>query len=84
MIDAARKAKINWQCRRGMLELDLVLNPFVQNELDGLNEQQINTLERLLEEADPVLYSWLMNSSDPDDKELTDLVELIRRHGHTR
>lgn len=84
MIDPGRKAKITWQCRRGMLELDLILNPFIKNELDQLNDSQLNAFETLLEEIDPVLYSWLMGSTDPDTRELLSIVEHIRRHAATR
>lgn len=84
MIDSARRAKLTWQCRRGMLELDLILNPFVHNHLDLLNEAQLQTFEAMLNQADPVLYSWLMDSSDPDNKEMFDLVELVRRYTDTR
>jgi len=84
MLDPTRKAKITWQCRRGMLELDLVLNPFIQSGLDKLDEQQIQLFETLLEQADPVLYSWLMGSTQPEDEELASLVEHIRRHAAPR
>ncbi|MFC3909275.1 succinate dehydrogenase assembly factor 2 [Legionella dresdenensis] len=82
MIEAARKAKIKWQCRRGMLELDLILNRFIDNKLDNLAEPQILSFEKLLLTPDPELYSWLIDSHFPTDKEMLSIVELVKLHSH--
>lgn len=79
MILASKKAKLKWQCRRGMLELDLLLKSFIEGELDNLTEIELDTLDSLLSQPDPVLYDWLMGSSSPEDKELSSLVEFIRQ-----
>jgi antitoxin CptB len=52
--------RIRWQCRRGMLELDLVLNRFVEQELDGLDSGQLQVFRELLNEQDPMLLAWIM------------------------
>lgn len=80
MTDSARIAKITWQCRRGMLELDLILLPFLNNGLNQLSEKELALFESLLTNSDPVIYSWLMGSTVPEEEELRDLVELVRRH----
>ncbi|QRN03947.1 hypothetical protein GH742_08710 [Legionella sp. MW5194] len=77
MMDAARKAKLTWQCRRGMLELDLLLNQFLNRQLDQLNEEQIAQFEILLQQPDPVLYSWLMGSV-PANRDVEDIVRRIQ------
>ena len=82
MISTASKAKIIWQCRRGMLELDLMLNRFVSEHLDELNEQQVARFEQLLTYPDPDIYLWLMGSEVPYEQELIDIVAFIRRHYH--
>lgn len=75
------KAKLIWQCRRGMLELDLILSRFIEKALDKLTAQQITTFETLLHATDPELYAWFMGHDCPNDKELAELVALIRLHG---
>jgi antitoxin CptB len=84
MMDRASKiAKLKWQCRRGMLELDLALQGFVEKRLNSLTEKELTSLEILLNTADPILYEWLMGRSSPEDKELSSLVEYIRSaHTH--
>lgn len=79
MIHPSRKAKLKWQCRRGMLELDLILLPFVNNNLDQLTEAQFDAFELLLSNSDPVLYAYLMGTEIPADREQILIVELIQR-----
>lgn len=83
MIDPARKAKLKWQCRRGMLELDLILLPFIDNRLDNLTEEQFDAFESLLSNSDPELYAWLMGTEKPADREQLSIVEFIQRHNKT-
>lgn len=80
MNDLARKAKIRWQCRRGMLELDLLLTGFINKNLDSLQEQQLAAFEKLLAVSDPQLYSWLMAETSPHEQELLAIVKFIQMH----
>ncbi len=77
---AAQKARVRWQCRRGMLELDLLLARFVEKYLDELAEAQLMVFDRLLMAEDPVLYAWLMGHEKPLDQELLTFVDFIRLH----
>lgn len=79
-----RKAKINWHCRRGMLELDLIFERFVRQQLDLLSAEQLITLETLLAQPDPDLYAWLMGYEKPEQKDLADLVTFIRLHDNAQ
>lgn len=78
MSSSARKAKIKWHCRRGMLELDLLLNKFAESHLDSLLEEQLTSFENLLSVSDPELYSWLMGTTSPAEQELASIVTLIQ------
>ena len=49
-----------WASRRGMLELDLILQPFVENSYDSLEEDDQLRFEALLEREDQQLFMWLM------------------------
>ena len=80
MITSQRKAKINWHCRRGMLELDLILERFSKRHLDILDDEQLTTFEHLLDSPDPDLYAWLMGYERPEAKELVDFVAFIQLH----
>ena len=78
MISSTQKAKLTWHCRRGMLELDLILQKFLAERLDDMSAGQLSAFENLLNEADPDLYSWLMGYATPTDKELAEIVTTIR------
>ncbi|HRD71044.1 MAG TPA: succinate dehydrogenase assembly factor 2 [Legionella sp.] len=77
-MDVREKARLTWHCRRGMLELDLILQRFMDAKIDELNEQELNSFDLLLNYTDPELFSWLMGHTDPEDKALYDIVTLIR------
>lgn len=78
MINPQRKAKINWHCRRGMLELDLIFQRFIKDALETMTEEQLTVFEDLLTYPDPDLYAWLMGYEKPTSKELLDIVAFIK------
>lgn len=71
------KARLKWACRRGMLELDVLFIPFVDEAYDDLSTQQQFTFERLLTGQDPELFAWFMGHETCEDKELNAMVQLI-------
>ncbi len=71
------KPRLRWACRRGMLELDVLFMPFVEEAYDGLTDQQKDTFERLLEQQDPELFSWFMGHKVCEDEELNTMVQFI-------
>jgi antitoxin CptB len=70
--------RIRWHCRRGMLELDLVLNAFVEQHLENLAPAQLDTLRRILESPDPELLDLVMGHSDPETTAELELIALMR------
>ncbi len=72
--------KVLWACRRGMLELDLVLLPFVENVYPTLAEEDKNLFYTLLDQEDQDLFVWFMKREDPEDKELYRIVDIIRKN----
>lgn len=83
MISPQHKAKIKWHCRRGMLELDLLLNQFLTRYFDDLTEEQVGSFEQLLEFSDPELYAVLLGNKQPEDRNLKEIVKLIKFHHHS-
>lgn len=71
------KPRLRWACRRGMLELDVLLMPFVDEAYDNLPEKEKLTFERLLECQDPELFAWFMGHEVCEDKEINALVQFI-------
>ncbi|MFC4701852.1 succinate dehydrogenase assembly factor 2 [Glaciecola siphonariae] len=77
MFEAKRIARLKWACRRGMLELDVLFLPFVEQAFDELSEHQQLTFERLLTCDDPDLFAWFMGHKPCQDPELSEMVQLV-------
>ncbi|MCL1079884.1 succinate dehydrogenase assembly factor 2 family protein [Parashewanella spongiae] len=71
-------ARVRWACRRGMLELDVIFQPFVDQHYENLNDIDKHTLVRLLECEDPELFAWFMGHEECPDKELAKMIVTVR------
>lgn len=60
-----------------MLELDLMLVPFVEQRFLELDEQQQQNYIRLLTCEDMDLFAWLLDRQPPEDPELNAIVRAI-------
>ena len=74
----SERSRLAWSCRRGMLELDLLLQGFIERGFDKLNERQVEVFERLLAAQDQTLIEWLMERETPDEKEFIPTIAAIR------
>jgi antitoxin CptB len=74
----AEVARLRWQCRRGMLELDLLLNRFLETGFARLDTIGRADFVRLLGYQDQIIYDWLMGQAVPADATLRQLVAGIR------
>jgi antitoxin CptB len=72
------KARLQWRCRRGMLELDLLLQPFVEKAYDNLSEKQKQQFNALLDFQDQELLECLMLQKRPEDERLNDIISKVR------
>ena len=70
------KDQIKWRCRRGVLELDVILTRFLEQKYDGLSEDELKKFYALLELPDPLLQQWLIYGEMPDES-FKKIVELI-------
>ncbi|HEX7035769.1 MAG TPA: succinate dehydrogenase assembly factor 2 [Pseudomonadales bacterium] len=70
--------RLEWRSRRGMLELELALAPFVAKRLGSLSAGERASYARLLEHDDWDIFDWVQGRSVPDDPELAAIVRQIR------
>ena len=75
----AVSGQLLWRCRRGMKELDLLLERFARARLPLADAQQHRRFEALLELPDPVLAAYLLGGEAPEP-ELGSLVAQIRTY----
>jgi antitoxin CptB len=63
-----------------MLELDLVLMPFLENVYPTLAQEDKERYWQLLECEDQDMFGWFMRREDPEDIQLKRIVEIVRRN----
>jgi antitoxin CptB len=71
------KNRLKWASRRGMLELDLILQPFVEDHYANLAEDDRLRFEVLLEMEDQQLFAWFMQREQPQDPQMQRIVNLL-------
>ena len=77
------QSRLTWACRRGMKELDVLLQPFVKNKYESLSKQDQETFEELLSFEDPVLFAWFMKEEKCDNPKLNAMLYTIREQRYT-
>ena len=75
---ANNSTNYRWQCRRGMLELDLLLNNFVDKKVEVLTQQQKKSFELLLSYPDQTLLDLLLGNTVSSDPSISTLVRQIQ------
>ena len=70
-------SKARWRCRRGMRELDLVLEAFLREEFETLSETDKARFEELLDQPDPVILAWLRGECRSEGNPLAGLLGRI-------
>ncbi|MBI3937651.1 MAG: succinate dehydrogenase assembly factor 2 [Betaproteobacteria bacterium] len=70
--------RIRWHCRRGMLELDLLLQAFLDRHFEHLSAQELAILTELLEYPDNDLLDLVTRRAEPCEERLSLLLNLIR------
>lgn len=76
--------QLKWACRRGMLELDVLLGNFLTEAYPKLSTDQQNLFERFLSNNDQDLFIWLTGKEICPNTHFAQMIELIRHHAHTR
>ena len=73
----AEARRLLWRCRRGMKELDVLLERFAKERLPTASPEERRMFERLLQLPDPVLVDYLLGQVIPADAELAQLLECV-------
>lgn len=77
-------AQLSWACRRGMLELDVLLGNFLKEAYSDLPNTKKELFVELLSYSDPELFAWLMGREKPKKDGLIIITEAIRQHAQSR
>lgn len=75
--DQAELGRLRWRSRRGMRELDVLFNRYLDHAWAEDPEQQRGIFLRLLDCEDDKLWRWFMGYEDVPDAELRAFVRRI-------
>jgi antitoxin CptB len=74
----AHTRRLLWHCRRGMKELDVLLERYVREALNGASPEEWGALDELLALPDPALAGYLLGREVPAEPRMAHLVGRIR------
>ena len=80
LVEAVPQSRLKWHCRRGMLELDLLLNAFLDNAYPDLSDDEKTHFKLMLDYPDQTLFDLLMGNMKSSDREVQRLVHKINQH----
>lgn len=77
-------SRLQWACRRGMLELDVILGNFLNQAYPALALDDKKLFIELLASSDPELFAWFLGQTEPHDIKLVKIVKMVRNHARSR
>lgn len=78
MVDRAEVARLRWRCRRGMRELDLLMEAWLEHHYCDSAPAMQAAFRQLVDTPDPRLLGWLTGRDRPEDPQTAQLVDAIR------
>jgi antitoxin CptB len=76
---AAPRSAMRWRMRRGMKELDVLLERYCAGRLESAPPAEQRQLAQLLEREDPEILQWVLQQA-PVPEEFADVIGQLRRH----
>ena len=70
--------RLRWQCRRGLLELDLVLERFLEKYGDRLQGEHLSSFRTLLTHTDNEIWNLIRAHTECSDARFAELVLWMR------
>lgn len=71
--------KLRWRCRRGMRELDQLLERWLEHRWRQSPTHEREVFLRLLDSEDDRLWRWFLGHETPPDADLATLIQHIRQ-----
>ena len=73
------RSRLLWRCRRGIREMDIVLQTFLNQSYDTLSDADKKSFSHLLDEADLDILNWIMGKDEPENDSIKSIITLIRQ-----
>ena len=73
-IPSADMSRLRWRCRRGMRELDVLLQRYLEQRYACASKEEQHAFEALLELPDPQLFAYVVKREQPSDPHLVNVI----------
>lgn len=73
----SERARLKWLCRRGMKELDVLLERYLERDYPQATDAERIAFRELLECQDPVLWDYVMERDYPQDEGMLNVVRKL-------
>jgi antitoxin CptB len=73
---------LRWRCRRGMRELDILLERYLRERYPNAPGTEQQAFEALLDLPDPELHAYLMRRQVPIDPEWVHVIAKLTEADH--
>ena len=77
-MERIQRNRLQWKCRRGLLELDLVLSQFLERQAAAMSTADLAAFDELLDYPDTELWDVVSGRSDRFDPRLGAVVSRLR------
>lgn len=76
-VDPVELKRLRWRCRRGMRELDQLMERFLDRAWATSSDADRALFLTLLDTEDDILWRWCMGRSRPEEPALADFVDRL-------
>jgi len=77
VLQEAEQRRLAWRCRRGLLELDIVLQRFVKEKFSELSLQEVEVFDGLLDLPDNEFWDLIKSDKPHKDKVLASIINKL-------
>lgn len=81
---ARRLQRLDWDCRRGMMESEVLILPFRRDCFDRLARSDQEAFLDLLDCNDADLFAWFTSEQRPAEPPLARIIDLVLAHAADR
>ena len=71
-------SRLRWLCRRGMKELDLLLNKYIEHSYTDSPAADQQAFEAILQMQDPELYDLILGRNESGDTDVDRVIKILR------
>lgn len=72
--------RVKWASRRGMAELDLILQPFTETVYPTLDTDERQRYHTLLDEQDSDLFAWFLGGQICQNDDLNKIIRQVKSY----